>query len=63
MTDLKIPVGISDFAKIRNYDYYYVDKTGLIADLLEKDGQQTKSTCSVPSNFCCRCCTSTMERL
>ena len=37
MTDLKIPVGISDFAKIRNYDYYYVDKTGLIEDLLEKE--------------------------
>ena len=37
MTDLKIPVGISDFAKIRNYQYYYVDKTGLIADLLEKE--------------------------
>ena len=37
MTDLKIPVGISDFAKIRNYKYYYVDKTGLIEDLLEKE--------------------------
>ena len=37
MNDLKVPVGISDFAKIRNYDYYYVDKTGLIADLLEKE--------------------------
>ena len=37
MTDLKIPVGISDFAKIRKYNYYYVDKTGLIADLLEKE--------------------------
>ena len=37
MNDLKIPVGISDFAKIWKYDYYYVDKTGLIADLLEKE--------------------------
>ena len=37
MNDLKVPVGISDFAKIRNYDYYYVDKTGLITDLLEKE--------------------------
>ena len=37
MTDLKIPVGISDFAKIRKYNYYYVDKTGLIEDLLEKE--------------------------
>ena len=37
MTDLKIPVGISDFAKIRKYHYYYVDKTDLIEDLLEKE--------------------------
>ena len=37
MTDLKIPVGISDFANIRNYDYYYVDKTGLIEELLENE--------------------------
>ena len=37
MNNLKIPVGISDFAKIRKYDYYYVDKTGLIEDLLEKE--------------------------
>ena len=37
MNDLKIPVGVSDFAKIRNYKYYYVDKTGLIEDLLEKE--------------------------
>ena len=37
MNDLKIPVGISDFAKIQNYGYYYVDKTGLITDLLEKE--------------------------
>ena len=37
MNDLKIPVGISDFAKIRKCDYYYVDKTGLITDLLEKE--------------------------
>ena len=37
MNNLKIPVGISDFAKIRKYDYYYVDKTGLIIDLLEKE--------------------------
>ena len=31
MNDLKIPVGISDFAKIRNYKYYYVDKTGPVS--------------------------------
>ena len=37
MNDLKVPVGISDFAKIRKYDYYYVDKTGLIEELLENE--------------------------
>ena len=42
MNDLKIPVGISDFAKIRKYDYYYVDKTGLIADLLEKETAEVR---------------------
>ena len=40
MNDLKIPVGVSDFAKIRNYKYYYVDKTGLIEDLLEKEAAE-----------------------
>ena len=28
MNDLKIPVGISDFTKIRENGYYYIDKTG-----------------------------------
>lgn len=37
MNDLKIPVGISNFKKIRDYGYYYVDKTGLIVDLLERE--------------------------
>ena len=31
MNKLNIPVGISDFAKIREENYYYIDKTGLIA--------------------------------
>lgn len=34
MTPLKIPVGISDFKKLRENGYYYIDKSGLIADLL-----------------------------
>ena len=29
-----IPVGISDFQKIREREYYYIDKSGLIAELL-----------------------------
>lgn len=35
MTNLNIPVGISDFAQIRNNGYYYVDKTGLVLELLK----------------------------
>ena len=37
MNDLKIPVGISDFTKIRENGYYYIDKTGLILSLLEPE--------------------------
>ena len=29
---LNIPVGISDFKKIRENDYYYIDKSGLIKE-------------------------------
>lgn len=32
----KIPVGISDFEKIREERCYYVDKTALIREFLEK---------------------------
>lgn len=34
MQTVNIPVGISDFSEIRQNGYYYVDKTGLIAELL-----------------------------
>ena len=37
MKKLNIPVGISDFSKIRDRNYYYVDKTNLIAELLEEE--------------------------
>ena len=30
-----IPIGVSDFAKLRK-DYYYIDKTGLIVQLLNE---------------------------
>ena len=36
MTNLNIPVGVSDFSQIRENGYYYVDKTGLISELLKK---------------------------
>lgn len=35
MAGINIPVGISDFEKIRRNGYYYVDKTGLIPELLK----------------------------
>ena len=34
--NLKLPVGISDFQKIRQNNYYYIDKTKLIKEILEK---------------------------
>ena len=34
MAAIRIPVGISDFQKIREGNYYYIDKSGLISDLL-----------------------------
>ena len=36
MRKLKYPIGISDFAEMRNNGYYYIDKTNLIVDLLDK---------------------------
>lgn len=33
MKNLNIPVGVSDFEKIRKNEYYYIDKSGLIEDL------------------------------
>ena len=41
MTPLKIPVGISDFKKLRENGYYYIDKSGLIADLLTNNSEVT----------------------
>lgn len=36
MKMLNIPVGVSDFAEIRNNNYYYIDKSGLIEELIEE---------------------------
>ena len=35
MKNINVPVGISNFEKIRQDGYYYVDKTGLIKDMLK----------------------------
>ena len=37
MSKLNIPVGISDFEKIRKNAYYYVDKSELISNLLNEN--------------------------
>ena len=34
MESRKLPVGIENFEEIRTEGFYYVDKTGLIRDLL-----------------------------
>ncbi|MCI9398203.1 MAG: AAA family ATPase, partial [Lachnospiraceae bacterium] len=33
----KLPMGIEDFKRIRSEDFYYIDKTGLIRELLENE--------------------------
>ncbi|MCI8987674.1 MAG: AAA family ATPase [Lachnospiraceae bacterium] len=35
----KLPVGIENFEKIRTEGFYYIDKTGMIVDLLQKWGE------------------------
>lgn len=40
MAGINIPVGISDFEKIRRNGYYYVDKTGLIPDILKGEAAE-----------------------
>ena len=40
MERLNIPVGISDFEKIRRNQYYYVDKSGLIEELLNHEATE-----------------------
>ena len=39
MNTQKLPVGIENFEEIRKQDFYYVDKTGLIVDLMAKWGK------------------------
>ena len=36
---LKLPIGIENFSKIRTEGFYYVDKTGLISELLHNWGE------------------------
>lgn len=36
---VKLPMGIENFEEVRTGGYYYIDKTGLIKDLLENPGK------------------------
>ena len=36
---VKLPIGIEDFEKLRTEGFYYVDKTGLITELLNNWGE------------------------
>ena len=40
MSNMNIPVGILDFRRIREENYYYIDKSGLISTLLENTPAQ-----------------------
>ena len=40
----RLPIGIEDFEKIRQEDYYYVDKTGMIGDIIRNGADVTLFT-------------------
>ena len=44
MKNVIIPVGVSEFSKIRTQDLYYIDKTGLIVELLNRQSEVTLIT-------------------
>ena len=39
MNTQKLPVGIDSFEKLRKEDFYYVDKSGLIIELMQNWGE------------------------
>ena len=39
MCTKKLPVGVDSFEKLRKEEFYYVDKTGLIADIMQNWGE------------------------
>ena len=46
----KLPIGIEDFEEIRSENFYYVDKTKLIEQLLDKWGKVNLFT--RPRRYC-----------
>lgn len=41
---MKLPINVTDFSKIRKEDFYYVDKTDFISELLKTRGSVTLFT-------------------
>ncbi len=39
MGSKRMPIGLDDFAKLRNNNFYYIDKTGMIKELVENWGE------------------------
>ena len=52
MPRVTLPIGTSDFAEIRREGWYYVDKTGLIGDLLNT--RKAKVTLITRPRHCAR---------
>ena len=40
-----LPIGIDNFEKLREENFYYVDKTGLIRDLLRSEERRVGKVC------------------
>ena len=37
MVNLNLPVGVSDFERTRENGYYYIDKSGMITEILKTE--------------------------
>ena len=44
VNNIKLPVGIENFEDMRKRGFYYIDKTGLIEQLVENGGKVTLFT-------------------
>ena len=55
MAQLKLPIGIENFKKIRTEGYYYVDKTDVIRQVIEvkytEEGKSMESDCKAALNM------------
>lgn len=43
MKEMNIPVGVSDFEEIRKNEYYYIDKSELIGESLQQNGDKSNA--------------------